>query len=477
VVCRDFTKQGEQEIGINGGCNQPPVCDASDVSGECAGSTTTVQLDGSGSYDPDPGDTLGFAWCNVDCPGAVFDAPSSATPNLTVDTSPGCSIVCTVSLTVTDEAGESDTCTVDVAVSDTALPSITVDTTPITVVDTDCSGDEAVTLPTASATDTCGTASVTDDAPTTFPAGQTTTVTYTATDQCGNTSSAGVDVTVAYGASIAIYAAKHTIGSGSHPGSTKEPLVGIEVCAYDKSEGACSRVTCGGISHQHYQCIVDSCGTDDGQLIFCCTTDANGECTINAPPGDYIVISADATRQVLPDPLGVSASDLVCGELKQKHLQQIVKANGNKVSGKTTRLTGSELLIIEPEYVLWDQTEQAYPFVFETIGEWGVVTAVEPPEGFVADYDSLSADVNNELEAVQFTITEVGSDLVPTETTFNVTHNGQSHVVHSRVGIMLTPGYAQSRGFNVAQLRARGLIMECPGNSGQGHGQGNPHGE
>ena len=124
-------------------------------------------------------------------------------------------------------------------------------------------------------------------------------------------------------ASIRVEANKHTVGGGSYPGSTKDPLAGIEVCAYDKADGTCARVTCGGISHQHYQCIVDDCGTDDGELIFCCTTDANGECTIEAPPGDYIVISADATKTVLPDPLGVSASDLQCGLVMKKHLQRL----------------------------------------------------------------------------------------------------------------------------------------------------------
>ena len=101
-----------------------------------------------------------------------------------------------------------------------------------------------------------------------------------------------------------------------------------------------------------------------------------------------------------------------------------------------------------------------YPFVFETIGDWTVGVTVDPPEGFVADYDSLSEEVDSELEAVQFTITEVGSELLPTETTFEVIHNGEVRVVRSNVGILLTPNYAQSRGFNVEELYARGLIKE-----------------
>jgi hypothetical protein len=256
-------------------------------------------------------------------------------------------------------------------------------------------------------------------------------------------------------ATLIVHAARHIVGSGTHPGSTKEPLTGIEVCVYDKSETSCARTTCGGISHQHYQCIVDMCTP-----VRCDVTDENGRVEMNLPAGDYIVISADATKTVLPDPLGVSASDLQCGQLMQKHLQQIIKVDGQKVPGKTTRRTGSELLIIEPEFVLWDGTVQLYPFVFETVGDWGVTATVAPPEGFLSDYGSLSAEVADEIEAVQFTVTEVGSDLVPTETTFEVTHKGKKEKIRSKVGILLTPGYARSRGFDEAALRAKGLIKD-----------------
>ena len=243
-----------------------------------------------------------------------------------------------------------------------------------------------------------------------------------------------------------ISANTHTVGAGTHPGSTKDPLAGIVVCAYDKSEGSCSRDTCGGISHQHYQCIVDSCGTDDGEQIFCCTTDDNGECAINAPPGDYIAISDDATKTTLPDPLGVSASDLVCQEVMQKHLQQIVKADGKKVPGKTSRRTGSEVLVIEPEFIEWTGSQELYPFVFETVGDWEVTTAVTPPEGFVSDYDVLAELVVNEVEAVQFTITDIGSDWVPTEAKHTVSHNGRRQVILSRVGVKLASDLAQQKG-------------------------------
>jgi hypothetical protein len=100
--------------------------------------------------------------------------------------------------------------------------------------------------------------------------------------------------------------------------------------------------------------------------------------------------------------------------------------------------------------------------VFESVGDWDVTVAVAPPEGFVADHDALSTTVQSNDSAVQFVITEVGSDLVPTQTTFNVIHNGKKRLVRSQVGITLTAEYAKSRGFDIAELRQKGLIKEHP---------------
>jgi hypothetical protein len=220
---------------------------------------------------PDVGDLE----CPADTsPTATGEATASGCGTITVTFGDSSEVGCgdtetiTRAWTATSTSGGSDSCDQIIGTVDTEPPAVTVDTTPITVVDTDCSGDEAVTVPVATADDECeGPISVTDDAPATFPAGETTAVTYSASDNCGNAETAIVDVTVDYGANIEIRAATHTVGSGAHPGSTKEPLVGIDVCAYDKSEGSCAQTDCGGISHQHYSCIalgdLDGDGTAD----------------------------------------------------------------------------------------------------------------------------------------------------------------------------------------------------------------------
>ncbi len=249
----------------------------------------------------------------------------------------------------------------------------------------------------------------------------------------------------------------HTVGSGTSPSATRDPLVGLNVGIYDKSEGSCARnrdLHEDGISHNEYADIVSTCGAE-----ATATTDEFGEITFFLPPGDYIVIGDDGTDKLL----GVSASDCFAGVEMNKHLRQLNLSNGKTSPGKSKKHTepdGAELTIIEPEYVVWDETEQLYPFIFETEDEFGVTTSVAPPEGFVSDYGTLSAEVTDETEVVQFTVTEVGSDLIPTETTFEIVRNGFVETVRSRVGIKLTPTYARQRGFDVSTLRSKGLIFE-----------------
>lgn len=166
---------------------------------ECEGTTTTVSLDGTGSYDLDD-DPLSYSW-TTDCPGASFDDPTSPTPILTVDTSNGCSVDCTVTLTVTDDPGSTDTATSTVTISDTIPPEI-ICPMDITVECTENCGIQASDpqldpfFAGVSASDLCDPDPLLfNDTPSFFGIGPTT-VTFTANDYCGNSSSCTAIVTV-----------------------------------------------------------------------------------------------------------------------------------------------------------------------------------------------------------------------------------------------------------------------------------------
>ena len=95
-------------------------------------------------------------------------------------------------------------------------------------------------------------------------------------DDCNpQTPDAGVVVT----GTIAATVEKHTTGKGG----SKEPLVGMEVRAYDKTRGSCAKGI--GVSDKNYSTIWQDCGPDGAG-----TTDALGRTDVSVPPGKYLLI-------------------------------------------------------------------------------------------------------------------------------------------------------------------------------------------
>ena len=146
---------------------------------ECTGSGQgTATLDASGSSDPD-GDTLQYAWS---APGITFSNPTGVTTTAVFPLG-----TTTVTLTVKDGSVNSngfplmDTDIVDVTVQDTKPPVLT---PPAAITIFSC---KSPNIGTATAVDACGgtAVTITNDAPTIFPLGETI-VTWTATDAFGN---------------------------------------------------------------------------------------------------------------------------------------------------------------------------------------------------------------------------------------------------------------------------------------------------
>jgi hypothetical protein len=156
--------------------NQPPVAMCRNVTRSADGNgqaAVTPEEVNNGSSDPDS-DPLAFSV-----------SPTGPYPF-------GNTIV---TLTVTDDENASDTCMANISVIDTTPPTIT-PPPPITVnADADSCSATGVALGTPTVADNVAVASVTNNAPSAFPLGDTS-VTWTVTDTSNNTNTATQLVTV-----------------------------------------------------------------------------------------------------------------------------------------------------------------------------------------------------------------------------------------------------------------------------------------
>jgi hypothetical protein len=71
-----------------------------------------------------------------------------------------------------------------------------------------------------------------------------------------------------------------------------------------------------------------------------------------------------------------------------------------------------------------------------TEGSWDVTTAVQPPDGFVADTPALSATATDTTTAVQFTLTDIGSDWTETTVNHTINHLGTTTNQTSTIGMI-----------------------------------------
>jgi hypothetical protein len=183
-----------------------------------------------------------------------------------------------------------------------------------------------------------------------------------------------------------------------------------------------------------------------GSYVAKGVTDANGQVSIIVPPTttkpdiDYVVIgstlSFDDVKTVDdPDALysGERIASIKAGNQKVVTLRRLRLFNGKIVPATALEETGTYLAIVEPEYMDWDSSQAQYPFVMESDGDWSVATTLEPPEGFVSDYSSLSTQMDDTTAAIQFTLTDVGSKWTSTSVKHEIRHKGKVKVRESGV--------------------------------------------
>jgi hypothetical protein len=156
-----------------------------------------------------------------------------------------------------------------------------------------------------------------------------------------------------------------------HPRVTKAPIVDMEVRFFDRTSQCLSAF---GPSRRHFMSIWLSCTTP-----FNGRTGDDGRLSIDLPPGRYQVIGEVPGEEDIY--IGSIAPRVRSERTTRTRLFFIEKQTGKKIAGKSHYFTGSDLLIIEPDYVEWEAESESYPFVFESEGDWTVTTSIEPPEG------------------------------------------------------------------------------------------------
>lgn len=243
---------------------------------------------------------------------------------------------------------------------------------------------------------------------------------------------------------VRVNAREFIFGEGSKPGVTKKPLTDIEVRLYKISDIQAQKIS--PINQKTYGLIATN------SLISYMSgkkTAVPGEYLLErVKQGDYLVLGCGSRvtdYKHMGSPIGADDVNWGIAEIA-KQMILMTDNRGKKSPGKTTKLTGSELLIIEPEYVEWSSNQELYPFAFESSGSWGVVVAVEPPEGFVADYSSLEDVVASNLKALQFTITDVGTKWKPTKVRYKITHKKKTLNMESKIDVKLSKKLVKDKG-------------------------------
>jgi hypothetical protein len=203
-------------------------------------------------------------------------------------------------------------------------------------------------------------------------------------------------------------------------GVVKEPLAGMYVEVYDET---CADVA--GYGNWGWNCNERKLFFDTIRAncdpINTAITDADGEALIGvySVPGPHVVIALYEgefdgvtyelylAKRVLIDEVGVT-KDVKLGVMS---FTSRFVGKRRVLPLKGTTVHGSELIVFEPEYVVWEegQIQEDFPFIAESAETWSLETSLYPPEGYVPDEETKSTYVDGTTETTVFEVTEVGS--------------------------------------------------------------------
>ena len=291
------------------------------------------------------------------------------------------------------------------------------------------------------------------------------TITLTASNSGGCSSTSTKVVTVTPSAAITVYSGLYATGSGIHPGVTKTALAS-NLKVYNRNV-----VGARNFDQTNYATIWGSTsGLITNAVVSSPVSVTLGSApvyqyTINVPAyGEYLIIGQSTvattyyggTSHVIYTGRRVGGyltcdglsffyddddtSQIIACESDVTRYHQVVEDQTGKVTEADTHQEfGSLMLVITPVTLTFDDSLAYLPVVYESVeGDWSSSVTADPPYGFYATPSTaLSTSVTDSVvSAVQFAVTDTGSEWTNTKLTHQIQHKGASRTAYSRPGMI-----------------------------------------
>jgi len=128
-----------------------------------------------------------------------------------------------------------------------------------------------------------------------------------------------------------------------------------------------------------------------------------------------------------------------CSTGVTRFCQVIQDQTGKCTEADTHEEWGSLMLVVTPVALTFDDSLSYLPVTYESVvGDWSVSVTADPPYGFYATPSTaLSASVTDSaMNAVQFAVTDTGSEWTNTKLTHHILHKGAERTAYSQPGMI-----------------------------------------
>ena len=126
---------------------------------------------------------------------------------------------------------------------------------------------------------------------------------------------------------------------------------------------------------------------------------------------------------------------------KHLHITKMIRRNGevNYMGGLQTIISGSQLDIYHPEYTIWENEEELYPFLYTSAEEWDVDACAHVPDGYslvgilneneevISTSECVHAFVAGETKIFLFKVADIGSPEPELSVNITAQHKGGIH--------------------------------------------------